>query len=139
MEVSGKRFRRLYLAITPVGLGLCVGALIVAGVVRLMQHLYPLSGAPLLWVGPVVWLHAMIGLASFGGGVAAAWLRCWGAKDTGCRRQGGAYGFAVAGAWCIGLTSALWRWAVLMWPLFLVDLLLVVLAGVLGQRMSREA
>lgn len=133
--------KRLYFAIDPVLFGVCVGGLTAGGVMQLMLRFLPspdVTGARLAAGG---WIHALVGSSSLAAGVAAAWFQCWGAKGPRgpqLQRLGGQYGLGVAFAWFVALMCALWRAAVSIWPLFLLDLLLVMLAGTLGQRMSRR-
>jgi len=131
--------RPLYFGICAVALGMCAGGLTAGGIKGLMMRLHPSPGLMLSRVDLGAWIHAIIGLSSLAAGLAAAWFHCSTAKHFQFQRLGGVYGFLVAFAWCIAMTAALWRLAVLVWPLFSSDILLITLAGVLGHRMSRRA
>jgi hypothetical protein len=137
--LSTTRFRRLFLAAMPVGFGVTVGALTMLGIMQLMLRIHPSPEVTMSRLAVPAWFHAMMGLSSFAAGTAAAWNYSWATKGCQWRTSGGLYGFGVAFGWLIVLTCAVWRLMLFARPLFLLDLILVALAGILGQRMSRRA
>jgi hypothetical protein len=130
-----ERNQRLYFTISSPWIGIVAGALTADGVMTLMPSPLP-PPSMLSRLTLAVWVHAMIGLSSFASGAAVAWFLAWGAKGvrlpTFCRH----YSLAVAFAWSLLMTCIFWRGAMLFWPLFAIDLVLVALAGWLGSRFA---
>jgi len=132
-------FRRLFVAISPILFGMCAGGLVLGGVMQLGLRLHPSPEITLSRLGFLTWSHGMIGLSSFAAGVAAAWLHSCDGKGLQRGRLGGVYGFGVACAWFIVMACILWRLVLLGWLPYLLDILLVALAGIVGRRISRRA
>lgn len=137
--VRKAELRRIYFGVCAVVLGICAGGLSAGGLKALITTLHPSPGLMLSRVALGAWIHAMIGLSSLAAGLTAAWFHCLTARDFQFRRLGGAYGFLVGFAWCAVMSAALWRLAVLVWPLFSLDILLIALAGIIGHRISQRA
>ena len=120
----------LFYSFCSVGFGLSAGGLVM-GIMRSLQRLSPVAGE--------VYFFAGVGLSSFAAGIAAGWFRRWTAQG-----KEGVYAWAVAVIWFILLASLGWHVAgsyavVSVWPLLMLDIVLIACAGILGQRMSRSA
>lgn len=140
--MANTAFRRVFLAFMSIGFGVSAGALtsgLVFFQVFLRTHPSPEIGVT---ISPLVfsaWIHATIGLGAFAAGIAAAWLECWHNPGP---RLGGVYGFGVSAMWSAAVFGAFW-WRIgsrdmmfLIWPLLPLQLALIALAGILGQRIS---
>jgi hypothetical protein len=136
-EVSGMTFRRVFLAATPITFGIGAGTLILSIVLGVVRVLYTSQGAGAPLAGLSICTHAAISLSSLAAGTSASWLLCWHERAPRIRRLSCGYASGVALLWTLVLAASLWRSAVLAWPLFLVDLLFIALAGVLGRRISQ--
>jgi hypothetical protein len=142
--MANTAFRRVFLVAMPIGFGVCVSAL-TSGLIFfqlfLRMHPSPEIGVTISPLAFSAWIHGTIGLSAFAGGIAAAWFECWLNPR---RRLGGVYGFGVSAMWSAAVFGAFW-WRIgardmmfLIWPLFPIQLALIALAGILGQRISRR-
>lgn len=139
IRINKTGFRHLFLASMSVSFGLAAGATVMVALWKLMTRYVPSPVIHLTVSRPAValWIHAIVGLSAFAAGVASGWMESRDdPKGPQRRRLGGAYGFGVASTWLILLTCVLWHVMVWVWPVFLLDFLLVALATMLGQRMS---
>ena len=124
-----RRFDPLVYGFFSIGFGASVGGLVM-GIMRNIDKVWP--------VIPGVYFFVGVGLSSFAAGIAAAWVRRWSKQG----KEGG-YAFAVAGAWFVLLGGLGWnaggaRLVTSVWPLLLLDVLLIALAGIVSQCMSRR-
>lgn len=143
--MANTAFRRVFLAIMPIGFGLGAGAFTAHAIfAQLFLRLHP-SPEIAVTVSPLAfsaWLYFTMGLSAFAAGLAAAWLECW--ENPGLK-LGGLYGFGMSLAWLAAFSGAYW-WTVgfqgfslLVWPLFLLQLIFIPLAGIVGRHLSRRA
>lgn len=124
-----KWFGGLVLGLCSVGFGASAGGLTM-GIMRNLDKVWP--------VAPAMYFFAGVGLSSFAAGLASGWFRRWSNQG-----KEGLYACAVAAAWFVLLSGLGWNAGgthlmVSAWPLLLLDLLLIALAGIAGQRMSKH-